>query len=82
MLMSPYGGAQNAMGMGAPGQPQDFTKLFKAEKENLALADGLYKWTGEDVELRVLRKYGRIPLEAEAEARVTFSSSRGKLKAR
>ena len=39
--------------MGAmPGQPQDFPKLFKAEKENLALADGLYKWTGEDVELR------------------------------
>lgn len=58
-LVSPYA---NASGPGAaPGQPQDFAKLFKAERDNLALADGLYKWAGEDVELRVLRKYGRIP---------------------
>ena len=60
--MSPY--ANVAMPGAVPGQPQDFTKLFKAERDNLALADGLYKWAGEDVELRVLRKYGRIPPES------------------
>lgn len=41
------------------GQPQDYNKLFKAEKDNLEFAEGLYKWAGEDVETRVLRKYGR-----------------------
>lgn len=73
MLMSPYGNAAGA----APGQPQDFTKLFKAEKDNLALADGLYKWSGGEVELRVLRKYGRIPAEDEGSA-----NARGKVKLR
>ena len=58
-LMNPYANAQLPGAM--PGQPQDFGKLFKAERDNLALADGLYKWAGADVELRVLRKYGRIP---------------------
>ncbi|THH12261.1 hypothetical protein EW145_g151 [Phellinidium pouzarii] len=57
MLMSPYsGGAAQA-----PAQPQDFVKLFKAERDNLKFAEGLYNWSGKDVELRVLRKYGRIP---------------------
>ena len=56
MGMGPTGG-----GGGMPGQPQDFSKLFKAERDNIELARGLYKWTGADVELRVLRKYGRIP---------------------
>lgn len=42
------------------GQPQDYNKLFKAEKDNLEFAEGLYKWAGEDVETRVLRKYGRL----------------------
>lgn len=58
MMMAP--GMMGAGG-GMPGQPQDFGKLFKAEKDNLELATGLYKWTGADVELRMLRKYGRIP---------------------
>ncbi|KAI5119900.1 hypothetical protein M0805_003704 [Coniferiporia weirii] len=57
MMMSPYaGGAAQA-----PAQPQDFGKLFKAERDNLEFAEGLYNWSGKDVELRVLRKYGRIP---------------------
>lgn len=46
--------------MASPGGPQDFNKLFKAERDNLEFAEGLYKWAGEDVETRVLRKYGRL----------------------
>jgi hypothetical protein len=38
MIASPFAN----MGGGAPGQPQDFVKLFKAEKDNLAFAEGLY----------------------------------------
>jgi hypothetical protein len=44
-----------------PGQPQDYHKLFAAEKENLQLAQGLYKWSVEDIEVRVLQKYGKLP---------------------
>lgn len=44
-----------------PGQAQDYNKLFKAEKDNLELADGLYSWACKGVELRVLRKYGKLP---------------------
>ncbi|KAH8118592.1 transmembrane protein [Phellopilus nigrolimitatus] len=55
--MSPYANMASA----APAQPQDYSKLFKSERDNLALAEGLYSWSGADVELRVLRKYGRIP---------------------
>lgn len=55
MVMSPFAGA------GAPAAgPQDFNKLFKAEKDNLAFADGLYKWVGEDVEERVLYRHGKL----------------------
>ena len=43
---------------GQPGQPQDFGKLFKAELDNLAFAEGLHKWAGVDVEERILKKYG------------------------
>ena len=43
------------------GQPQDYHKLFAAEKENLQLAQGLYKWSVEDVDVRVLQKYGKLP---------------------
>jgi hypothetical protein len=55
MVMSPFAGAT----AGAAG-PQDFNKLFKAEKDNLAFAEGLYSWIGEDVEDRVLRKHGKL----------------------
>jgi len=44
-----------------PAVPQDYNKLFKQEKENLEFDEGLYKWVGEDVEDRVLRKYGKLP---------------------
>lgn len=46
--------------MATPGQPQDFNKLFKAELNNLEFSEGLYKWSAEDVEDRILRKYGKI----------------------
>ncbi|KAJ3973874.1 integral membrane protein DUF106-domain-containing protein [Lentinula raphanica] len=55
MMASPF-----AAGTNQPGQPQDYVKLFKAEKDNLAFAEGLYSWMGNDVETRLLRKYGKL----------------------
>lgn len=40
--------------------PQDFSKLFKAERDNLEFSEGLHNWVGKDVENRVLRKYGKL----------------------
>ena len=57
MTASPFAAA----GTTAPGQPQDFIKLFKAERDNLEFAEGIYSWVGSDVESRVLAKYGKIP---------------------
>ena len=39
---------------------QDYSKLFKAEKDNLELSEGLYDWVGKDVEKRVLQKFGKV----------------------
>lgn len=40
-----------------PGTPaQDFSKMFKAEKENLDIVE--YAWVCEGVEERLLKKYG------------------------
>jgi hypothetical protein len=36
-------------------------KLFKGEKDNLEFAEGQYKWRGEDVERRVLERWGKLP---------------------
>jgi hypothetical protein len=47
-------------GMNPMGPAQDMAKPFKAEVENLALAEGLYKWAGEGVEDRVLAKWGKV----------------------
>lgn len=55
MMASPF----NVTGGGQPGQPQDFNKLFKAEQDNLEFSEGLYNWVAQDVESRILRKYGR-----------------------
>lgn len=55
MTASPFAAAA------APAGPQDFKKLFKTEKDNLEFAEGLYSWVGNDVEDRVLRKYGKLP---------------------
>ncbi|KAL0949703.1 hypothetical protein HGRIS_009740 [Hohenbuehelia grisea] len=46
----------------APAGPgQDFVKLFKAEQDNLEFSEGLYKWAAEDVEIRVLKRHGKLP---------------------
>ena len=42
-----------------PGQALDYNKLFSAERDNLEFSQGLYSWIGDDVETRVLQKYGK-----------------------
>ncbi|KAJ7904404.1 integral membrane protein DUF106-domain-containing protein [Mycena olivaceomarginata] len=54
MTASPFAAPQ------APGQAQDYNKLFKAEKDNLQFSEGVYSWVGEGVEDRVLGRYGKI----------------------
>lgn len=50
--------AMSAMpGMGQPGQPQDFKKLFMAEKENVMITP--HAWDLDDIEERLLKKYGK-----------------------
>jgi hypothetical protein len=56
MTASPFATAGTA-----PGQAQDYNKLFKAERDNLEFAEGLYSWVGMDVEDRVLHKYSKLP---------------------
>ncbi|CEI93761.1 hypothetical protein RMCBS344292_07988 [Rhizopus microsporus] len=46
-------------GMSQPGQPQDFNKLFLAEKENIMITP--HQWELEDIEQRLLEKYGKRP---------------------
>lgn len=54
--MNQLGGA--AMMGAMPGQPaQDFVKLFATERENLDIVE--YSWVCEDVEERLIQKYGR-----------------------
>lgn len=57
LTMSPFASA----GTTQLSQPQDFAKLFKAERDNLELSEGQYTWVGEDLDLKVLRKYGKLP---------------------
>jgi ER membrane protein complex subunit 3 len=56
ITVSPFAAAGTAQ----PGQAQDFVKLFKAERDNLEFAEGVYSWVGEGVEDRVLRKHGKL----------------------
>lgn len=65
-------------GMGQPGQPQDFNKLFLAEKENIMITP--HVWDLEDVEDRLLRKYGKTVLTKKIEAKKP-STVRDKIKA-
>ncbi|KDQ64890.1 hypothetical protein JAAARDRAFT_64701 [Jaapia argillacea MUCL 33604] len=58
-MASPFAAASAAPQ--APGQAQDYNKLFKTERDNLEFAEGLYSWVGNDVEDRVLRRYGKLP---------------------
>lgn len=41
-------------------QPQDFNKLLKAERDHLEFAEGIHKWIGDDIETRMLKRYGRL----------------------
>lgn len=43
-------------------QAQDYAKLFKAEKDSLALAEGNYAWVAQDIEDKIIKKYGRQPM--------------------
>lgn len=56
LASSPFAGAAAP----AMGQPQDYNKLFTAESENLQLAQGVYHWVGEDIDTRILRRYGKL----------------------
>ncbi|KAG8797767.1 ER membrane complex subunit 3 [Serendipita sp. 399] len=58
LATSPFAGAAAP----AMNQPQDYNKLFASESENLQLAQGLYSWMGDDVDSRVLRRYGKLPV--------------------
>ncbi|KAF8639846.1 hypothetical protein AX17_001101 [Amanita inopinata Kibby_2008] len=55
MMASPFTAAA-----ATAGPAQDYNKLFKAERDNLEFAEGIYNWTGADVENRVLRRYGKL----------------------
>ena len=44
-------------GMGQPGQPQDFNKLFLAEKENVMITP--HNWELDTIEEKLLKKYGK-----------------------
>jgi hypothetical protein len=59
MAAMPFANA--GAGAAAPGAPQDYAKLFKAERDNLELAEGLYAWAADGAEARVLRRFGRLP---------------------
>jgi hypothetical protein len=61
MTASPFA----AMGNAQPGQPQDFNKLFKAERDNLEFAEGLYSWVGENMDTKILQKYGKLPYDSK-----------------
>ncbi|TFK43643.1 integral membrane protein DUF106-domain-containing protein [Crucibulum laeve] len=56
MTASPFANA----GAASPGQPQDYNKLFKAERDNLQFSEGMYSWVGKDIENKVLSRYGKI----------------------
>ncbi|KAF8138599.1 transmembrane protein [Boletus edulis] len=56
MTVSPFA----TMGTAQAGQPQDYAKLFKAERDNLEFSEGLYTWAGEDIDTKILGKYGKL----------------------
>lgn len=52
-------GAGAGQAAAAPGAAPDFKKFFKQEAENLALAEGMYKWVGDGIEDRILKQFGK-----------------------
>ncbi|KAI9028852.1 integral membrane protein DUF106-domain-containing protein [Phycomyces nitens] len=63
-------------GMGAPGQQQDFNKLFLAEKENILITP--HAWDLENVEERLLKKYGKTVKKAITSSSSSSSAQTGK----
>lgn len=61
-------------GMGQPGQPQDFNKLFLAEKENIMITP--HVWDLEDIEERLLKKYGKTVKSASTKKSIAESSTK------
>ncbi|KAG2186062.1 hypothetical protein INT43_002500 [Umbelopsis isabellina] len=55
--MAAMGGVAGMAGMAPPGQPQDFNKIFLAEKENLLITS--HDWELNSIEEKVLKKYGK-----------------------
>ncbi|CAO3681837.1 unnamed protein product [Rhizopus stolonifer] len=53
-------------GMAQPGQPQDFNKLFLAEKENIMITP--HVWDLDNVEERLLKKYGKAVVTKKQES--------------
>ena len=62
-------GAPPFVGMpGAQAGPQDYVKLFAAEKDNLEFAEGQYSWVGDSVERRVLEQWGKLPTSVKSKS--------------
>lgn len=71
--MSSMPGMMPGMGAAQPGQPQDFRKMFLAEKENVIITP--HVWDLEDVEERLLNKYGKSITKKKAVTAATSTSS-------
>ena len=63
-------------GMGQPGQPQDFKKLFMAEKENVMITP--HAWDLDDIEERLLKKYGKKVATSKKETASTATTPSAK----
>ncbi|KAI9496003.1 integral membrane protein DUF106-domain-containing protein [Zychaea mexicana] len=73
--MAAMGSMPGAMpGAGQPGQQPDFTKLFSAEKENLLITS--HQWDLEDVEERLLQKYGKKTKKSKSAEAATQPSKK------
>ncbi|KAG8956640.1 ER membrane complex subunit 3 [Tulasnella sp. 424] len=60
LASSPFANLGNGAPSAAPGQ--DMHKIFLQEKDSLELAETTYKWVGDDIEDRILAKWGKIQL--------------------
>ncbi|CAO0789263.1 unnamed protein product [Mucor circinelloides] len=71
--MSSMPGMMPGMGGAQPGQPQDFRKMFLAEKENVIITP--HAWDLEDIEERLLTKYGKTITKKKAVSASANSTS-------
>lgn len=66
--MAAMGGVAGMAGMAPPGQPQDFNKIFLAEKENLLITS--HDWELNSIEEKVLQKYGKSFKSTNSSAKI------------